>query len=253
MNTPPSFVMLLERDHKRAHNVRTNILSTLPECEIVSAVDGQTLKVPDALSRHSLTTTSTYLKKLTSARVACHLSHLKILKLIVERRLASAIIFEDDAKVAPDFRNRLDLLLDEVPDDYDYVYLYTHPKYEPEDDTPFLIPEKNQIRRYSYTYCNLAYLVSFNGAKKLVNHLSQPIYAPLDFMVNDLIENGGLTAYMSRTMLVENLGQLTSIYNHELLPSNIFPPNSVQSKAWHSFRRALKKASKCFSTGVYEL
>jgi hypothetical protein len=73
------------------------------------------------------------------------------------------------------------------------------------------------------------------------------------FMVNTLISDGGLMAYMSRTMLVENIGQLTSIYNRELLPSNIFQPNSFQSRAWHSFRRALKRASKYFSAGVYEL
>jgi GR25 family glycosyltransferase involved in LPS biosynthesis len=249
MALPPSFVILLERDEKRVENVRDNILNIIPECEIFTATDGRNMNMFDVCSL--ISTNLSY--RLNPSVIACHLSHLKVLKLIVERRLASAIIFEDDVKVVPDFRNRLGLLLDEIPDDYDHVYLYTHPKYKLEDDTPFLIPEKNHVRRYSYTYCNLAYFVSFNGAKKLVNYLSQPVYAPLDFMVNDLIGNGRLTSYMSRTMLVENLGQLTSIYNRELLPSNIFPPNSFQSKAWHSFRRALIRASKYFSTGVYEL
>ena len=235
MALPPSFVISLERDEKRVENVRDNILNIIPECEIVAATDGRTMNMFDVGSL--ISTNPSY--RLNPLVIACHLSHLKVLKLIVERRLSSAIVFEDDVKVVPDFHNRLELLLDEIPDDYEYVYLYTHPKYKLEDDTPFLIPEKNHIRRYSYTYCNLAYLVSFNGAKKLVNYLSQPVYAPLDFMVNDLIDNGGLATYMSRTILVENLGQLTSIYNHELLPSNIFSPNSFQSKVWHSFRRLL--------------
>jgi GR25 family glycosyltransferase involved in LPS biosynthesis len=235
MALPPSFVISLERDEKRVENIRDNILNIIPECEIIAATDGRSVNIFDVDSL--ISTNPSY--RLNPFVIACHLSHLEVLRLIVERRLPSAVVFEDDVKVVPDFRNRLDLLLDELPDDYEYIYLYTHPKYRLEDDTPFLILEKTHIRKYSYTYGTLACLVSFNGAKTLVNYLSQRIYAPLDFMLNDLIDNGELAIYMSRTTLVENLGQLTSIYNNELLPSNVFPPNSFLFKAWHSLRRLL--------------
>ena len=47
LETPPTFVILLERDQARVQNVSANILNSLPECQIVSAVDGQTLRIPD--------------------------------------------------------------------------------------------------------------------------------------------------------------------------------------------------------------
>jgi GR25 family glycosyltransferase involved in LPS biosynthesis len=173
MNTPPSFVILLERDQQRVHNVRTNILSTLPECEIVSAVDGQTLTVPAALSRYSLTVAPTYLQKLTLEKFAATLSKLKVWNIIIERKLEQAIIFEDDVKVPPHFRNELEAVLNEGPDDYEYLFLWTHPKYRLLDDSALLLPGKRRVRKYSYTYGNLAYVLTLDGARKLTAHFHQ--------------------------------------------------------------------------------
>ena len=70
------------------------------------------------------------------------------------------------------------------------------------------------------------------------------MYDYTDFMINDMHSTGKLTTYMGQTNLVENLGQSTSIANAETLKSNIHPPQSVQSKMKHSFRRAVRRNFK---------
>ena len=225
IETLPKFLILLERDPKRVKNVQENILATLPECQIVQAVDGETLNTSVARSEVSKNAWA----RLGPFKLACLLSHRTALELVVKKRLSHAIIFEDDVIVPASFNKQLELVLSELPDDCEHLYLYTHPKYRHQDDTPFLIPEKRHVRKYSYTYCNSAYLVSFDGAKKLVHHLSQP-YDYCDFMFNDLISNDGLQSYMTRTSLVGNLGQLTEITDNQPLPSNIFQPRSFWSK-----------------------
>ena len=225
IDTLPKFVILLERDAKRVRNVQENILATLPECQIIPAVDGKTLTTSVARSEVSKEVWT----RLGPFKLACLLSHLTALKLVVNKKLSHALIFEDDVKVPACFGKQLKLVLSELPDDCEHLYLYTHPKYRHQDDTPFLLPEKRHVRKYSYTYCNLAYLVSFDGAKKLVHHLSQP-YDYTDFMVNDLIGNDGLKSYMTRVSLVENLGQLTDTTDNQPLPSNIVKPRSFWNK-----------------------
>ncbi len=226
----PKFVILLERDAKRVKNVRENILSTLPECQIIPAVDGKTLTTSVARSEVSKEVWT----RLGPFKLACLLSHRTALELVVKKRLPHAIIFEDDASVPASFNKQLELVLSELPDDCEHLYLYTHPKYRHQDDTPFLLPGKRHVRKYSYTYCNNAYLVSFDGAKKLVHHLSQP-YDFSDFMFNDLISNGGLKTYMTRASLIENRGQLIDKLDKQPLPSNIFQPPSF----WNKVRKKL--------------
>ncbi len=194
--------------------------------------------------QHSLSPFQKYLKKATPAKIAVTLSHLKTLNLLIERNLEQAIIFEDDVKVPLDFRCKLGFVLNEVPGDYDYVYLWTHPKHMHRDDAMFLITGKSHIRHYSYTYTNTAYLVTLAGAKRIVKYISRSLHDYTDFMINDMHSTGKLTTYMSRTNLVENLGQSTSIANAETLKSNIHPPQSVQSKMKHSFRRAVRRNFK---------
>ncbi len=50
-----------------------------------------------------------------------------------------------------------------------------------------------------------------------------------DVMINKAIEQGVTRAYMSRKILVHNLGELTAFYNAELLPSNVWPPQTLLS------------------------
>ena len=203
-----TFVILLERDSRRVKSVRENVLATLPECQVVPAVDGALLDMSWACRQF----TKKAIARLDRFKLACLLSHLAVVKKIVEERLPHAIIFEDDVKVPTSFHKNLD-----------------------HDETPFLIPGKRHIRQYSYTYCNVAYLVSLEGARKLVSYLSQP-YDPCDFMINDLIKINGLKSYMTRVNLVHNLGQLTDMSDNQPLPSNIARRRSLWDKVMRTVR-----------------
>ena len=57
----------------------------------------------------------------------------------------------------------------------------------------------------------------------------QTLFDHGDVMINKAIEQGVTRAYMSRKILVHNLGQLTAFYNAELLPSNVWLPQTLLS------------------------
>ena len=60
------------------------------------------------------------------------------------------------------------------------------------------------------------------GARRLIAYF-RTLFDHGDVMVNRAIESGLLNAYMSRKVLVHNLGQLTKFYDNEMLPSNVWP------------------------------
>ena len=85
--------------------------------------------------------------------------------------------------------------------------------------------------------------MTFEGAKKIVKYFSRSVYDYVDFMVSDLIASGGLTTYMTRNSLVDNLGQLTAIEDGEILKSNI-RPQSFRSKVSRFLLRISRKLFK---------
>ena len=242
MESVAVFVITLRRDQDRVNNVAKNVISALPECEIFSAIDGQSLNISEACAEYSIPQ-EFFKKPGAKGNLGCALSHFHLLKMVVERKYEKVIIFEDDIKVPEDFRNKLSLVLDEVPDNFDFLYLWVHPKYRHQDDSNFLVPGKSYVRKYSYTYGTSAYLVTFEGAKKIVKYFSRSVYDYVDFMVSDLIASGGLTTYMTRNSLVDNLGQLTAIEDGEILKSNI-RPQSFRSKVSRFLLRISRKLFK---------
>ena len=218
-----SFVILLERDARRVKNVRENVITQLPECEVWSATDSQSQKVDDLVNNGPLVITPRYRRRLTRAKVAVTMSHLRLWKKIVAEHIDLALIFEDDVKVVADFREKLADVLFEVPEDYHVIYLYVHPRQFRPDRPENRLPGKEYVMRHSYTYFRLAYVLTREGAQRLIDYF-HTLFDHGDIMINKAIEDGVINAYMSRRILVHNLGQSTSLYSGETLPSNIWDP-----------------------------
>ena len=239
---PRSFVILLERDTRRVRNVQQNILAHLPECEVWTATDSRSGEVDDFLNGGTVTVARSYRRRLTRGKVAVTMSHLRLWQ-IVKEDIGSALILEDDVKVLDGFRETLAHILCEVPEDYHFIYLYAHPRYFRPDRSANHIPGKQYVMRHSFTYCRLAYVVTTEGARRLIDHF-RTLFDHGDMMISKAIERGVIWAYMSRKVLVHNLGQLTRFYDKEVLPSNIWPAPTRFSMVRRRLRELFEDARR---------
>ena len=111
-------------------------------------------------------------------------------------------------------------IIEELPDEWHFVYLYVHPKFY-NDSKEYHIEGKKYINSHYYTYCRGAYLVSLEGAKLLLKLFGE-INDNGDVMIGRYAQKGLFKTYMSKQKIADNLGQLNSLYKGEKLKSNIW-------------------------------
>lgn len=117
---PPMFVMNLKRSIDRWEQAQKQMAGEGLDVVRFDAIDGR------ALSNEELRNKSTRIAMYLQPRgvIGCYLSHRKFWQMVVDEGYESAIIFEDDVKLVPDFkeklRSHLDLFKDEI---YDVVLL----------------------------------------------------------------------------------------------------------------------------------
>lgn len=157
------FINLDQAPQRRAHiEVQLQRVGIL--ADRVSGIDGRNLPTNLACyfdlegnARHSL----------TAGQIGCQASHLKVMKLILERDLSSALVLEDDAVLAHDLSDILTEVLDELPASWDIVKLC---RASTRAVRPLLTLSGDRLLvRYSRVPVGRAgYLVSREGAAKLL-------------------------------------------------------------------------------------
>lgn len=97
---------------------------------------------------------------LTSGAVGCALSHLNLWNSVQPHK--NLVIFEDDIVLCDNFIPKLNMLLKEMPDDWELFYLGSHIKQKilDESNTPIFIP-KGQVNGTG------SYVINAKGAEKL--------------------------------------------------------------------------------------
>ncbi|KAJ4495915.1 hypothetical protein C8J55DRAFT_445037, partial [Lentinula edodes] len=153
-------------------------------------------------------TTLPYHKYLTAARVAVWHSHLRVLRLIVEKE---DIILEDDIDMEKDIRRRLHRIWVNLPDDWDVVFLghcWSNESFWPAISLPTESPEtqytstkgvsENTLHPSYSPRCTHAYALSPPGVHKLLAHLEYPPFAysrAIDQAYAWLVSSGRINAY----------------------------------------------------------
>lgn len=120
---PPMFVMNLKRSQDRWKMAQVQMAGEGLTVERFDAIDGR------ALSNEELRKTSTRMAMFLQPRgvIGCYLSHRKFWQMVVDEGYESAIIFEDDVKLVPHFKEKLREHLDLFGDEkYDVVLLGKH-------------------------------------------------------------------------------------------------------------------------------
>ena len=138
-------------------------------------------------------------KKLTLGEIGCALSHIKLYEYIVENQISEAIILEDDAIVSLYFEDILKSALHKISSSKEIIFL-DHGKAKV---WPLMrnLPERYRLAKYRSPSKNskrciirtTAYLLTFNGAKKLLKH-AYPIRMPADYLTG-LLQLNCLNAY----------------------------------------------------------
>lgn len=122
-------------------------------------------------------------RKLSLAEISLVMKHYSAFKDTVEKGYNNVVVFEDDIILVEDFDKKLDKYLNQLPDDYDILWIGTccnlHvPQYNP------------HIHVYSTQHgsrCTHAYLISQGGCKKLIDHF-HTIYQPIDWYFNSSVK-----------------------------------------------------------------
>jgi GR25 family glycosyltransferase involved in LPS biosynthesis len=182
----------------------------------IKGIDKNTIDVDKLIKENKIK----YWNQVNTGRIACHYSHLSVLKQFLNTNKERCIIFEDDIKLKYSKYRTLKLLkkiLYNTPKDCDILYL------------GFCYEDCNMIQKYndyvSVAYepkCRHAYVVNRNGAKKILDKTSI-MYDNGDKMMMYLIKKNVLKTYISnyslflqnRESLGTNLGNNGIIRGHD--------------------------------------
>ena len=160
-----------------------------------------------------------YIKPYNNGRVACHLGHINILKEFLKTSEKYAIIFEDDIKFKDnEIKNKIKTIINNIPEDTDILYFSYCFEYCDK------VQKINNIFSKAYRpLCRHFYLVSKNGAKKIIAN-TLPMFSSGDRMIGHLIKNKVLNGYIVNPEFLniqqnrnENIQtELDNIQNHHL-------------------------------------
>jgi GR25 family glycosyltransferase involved in LPS biosynthesis len=96
-------------------------------------------------------------------------SHYLAWKFLVESNLENILIFEDDILIENNFIEKYNIAIDNVPSDYDVLSIFVHPnQYDRFDKTQEI---SYYIAKGYQDWSTLCYVVSKNGAKKLIKYI----------------------------------------------------------------------------------
>ena len=187
LQSVPFWVVNLPREKERRRFMEDQLERFGVTYEIVAAVDGQKL-TEDDLSSYSSRLALEHLKReLTLGEIGCALSHINLWERILREDIPEAIILEDDTRLGKAFFEVLENR-DKFPQGYELINFGTEAATKPFGD---YVADIYRCANYSdQAYMASAYLLTYEGARKLVN-LVRPFYMPID----DFMSVAGLNSY----------------------------------------------------------
>lgn len=195
--------------------------------EIIEAVNGKDMNNNDfIINKNFFTPYDKSILKL--GEVGCSLSHLKIWKKIVHENLDKVIILEDDLESIPDFN-----ILNKINSNYDLLYLIRK-KVNNCDEKIIEKINNFDIVEASFSYWTSGYVLTFDGAKKLLstnfenNLIAVDEYIPIMCGCNHF--NEYLNSIASRNYIGEKLKALA--FKDNII--KLLPNTSLSSATFHS-------------------
>ncbi|XP_022094923.1 procollagen galactosyltransferase 1-like isoform X2 [Acanthaster planci] len=121
-----------------------------------------------------------YERVLTRGEIGCFLSHYFIWQDVVRNNYKKILIFEDDVRFKESFRPKMEELLQEIAQkNLDWELLYIGRKIM-ERDYENYVDGFMHVVKPSYTYWTLSYMLTFDGAQKLLSQEPLGKMIPVD-------------------------------------------------------------------------
>ncbi|XP_058843079.1 probable inactive glycosyltransferase 25 family member 3 isoform X2 [Acipenser ruthenus] len=176
-------INLRRRPDRRDRMVRTLYEQDI-DVKVMDAVDGGALNSSD-IKQLGVDLLPGYYdpfsgRTLTKGEVGCFLSHYNIWKEMVDLQLERAVVFEDDVRFQGNFKKRLLRLMEEidlVELDWDLIYL-GRKQVNPTQEQP--VENVRNLVEAGYSYWTLSYVISLQGATKLLNAEPLSKMVPID-------------------------------------------------------------------------
>ncbi|KAF4075501.1 hypothetical protein AMELA_G00235120 [Ameiurus melas] len=194
-------INLLRRPDRRERMLRTLWEQDIT-CKIINAVDGKALNESQirALGISMLPGYSDpyHGRPLTRGELGCFLSHYNIWTEIVERGLQTSLVLEDDLRFELFFKRRLQKLMQDVEaEGLDWDLIYIGRKRMQTDDPEKPVPNVRNLVEADYSYWTLGYMISFQGANKLLRAEPLSKMLPVDEFLPVMYNMHPVEDYMS--------------------------------------------------------
>ncbi|XP_032171180.1 procollagen galactosyltransferase 1 [Mustela erminea] len=172
------FMINLKRRQDRRERMLRALQAQEIECRLVEAVDGKAMNTSqvEALGIQMLPgyRDPYHGRPLTKGELGCFLSHYNIWKEVVDHGLRKSLVFEDDLRFEIFFKRRLlNLMRDVEREGLDWDLIYVGRKRMQVEHPEKAVPRVRNLVEADYSYWTLAYVISLQGARKLL--AAQPL------------------------------------------------------------------------------
>ncbi|TSK18109.1 Procollagen galactosyltransferase 1 [Bagarius yarrelli] len=137
-------------------------------------------------------------RPLTKGELGCFLSHYNIWTEIVDRGLQQSLVIEDDLRFELFFKRKLQKLMQEVEaEKLDWDLIYIGRKRMQVDNPEKPVPNIRNLVEADYSYWTLGYMISFQGANKLLKAEPLSKMLPVDEFLPVMYNKHPVKNYMS--------------------------------------------------------
>jgi len=149
-------------------------------------------------------------KKPSKAEISLAMKHYCVFNDVIKNNFQNVVVFEDDIILVDDFDKKLNKYINQLPNNYDILWIGTCCNLY----TSQIIPELNVYRNSHGSRCTHAYVISNAACKKIVDFFPK-IYQAIDWFFNTSIKTLNLNNYWAEPPLsTQNTMFETTIQNN---------------------------------------
>uniref|UniRef100_A0A667XP06 procollagen galactosyltransferase n=1 Tax=Myripristis murdjan TaxID=586833 RepID=A0A667XP06_9TELE len=197
------FMINLQRRSDRRERMLKALYEQEIACKVIAAVDGKAMNISEIhkMGIHMLPGYSDpyHGRPLTKGELGCFLSHYNIWKEVVERGLHTSLVIEDDLRFEVFFKRRLMNLMTEVESEgLDWDLIYIGRKRMQVDHPEKAVPNIHNLVEADYSYWTLGYMISLQGAMKLLKAEPLKRILPVDEFLPIMYNKHPVSDYMEQ-------------------------------------------------------
>lgn len=208
---PPAFVISLPGETARREKIRRDFTQLQIPFVFFDAIDGRQLDVHTHPAYDGPRRRRAAGKDLMGGEIGCLLSHKAVLQKVIASNYPSALIFEDDVVLNPDFKNVVAALAGQGTS-FDIVRFLGSPKVAKGRHRKIApLYRDYHLVRLARTHGGAhAYLITKQGAEKLLGHMKKNAF-PIDILLCRTWETGLETLSVQPGLATQDLSFKSSI------------------------------------------